>query len=205
MIHPYRTIKGRLLGLTVRIDTRNGKRVLPLSWRKVEGNPCWVNASWVSGRMPVYGLSRLGNRVTADAARPLILVVEGEKAADHGQGMLGMTCAVISPMGGCRAVGRADWLPVAGLIANRPGDRPCRITVWPDADPLADWYVAGVMNGIAGSLGGMERLRRLCQLYHVPLHREWPAGFDIADLCGDVRRTGRIINAARCWEVQPEP
>nr|WP_246591083.1 DUF6371 domain-containing protein [Georgfuchsia toluolica] len=67
---------------------------------------------------PLYGLDRL-------AAKPdaTVLLVEGEKCADAAAEVL-PEYAVLTWPGGCKAVKKVDWRPLAGR----------KVICWPDAD-----------------------------------------------------------------------
>lgn len=116
----YRDAEGRLLGFTCRFEKSNGgKEILPLTFcRHAEsGATQWEWISFAEPR-PLYGLDRLAARPDAP-----VLVVEGEKCVDAAQAEL-PDYVVVSWPGGGKAVGKADWLPLA--------ERNC--LGWPDCD-----------------------------------------------------------------------
>jgi hypothetical protein len=110
----YRDTAGAVLGHVARYDGPDGKVVIP--YFKRDGD------RWRSGAAPVprplYGLDRLAAR--PDAA---VLVAEGEKACAAAARLLPDYVAT-TWLGGAKAVGRADWSPLAGRT----------VAVWPDAD-----------------------------------------------------------------------
>lgn len=69
---------------------------------------------------PLYGLHKLAG----GAAPSLILLAEGEGKADALQNVLGPSVAVLGLYGGCKAVWKQDFTPLAGR----------EFTYWPDAD-----------------------------------------------------------------------
>jgi len=110
----YRDAAGRLLGFTCRFEKASGgKEILPLTWcqSSESGEFKWEWISFPEPR-PLYGLDRL-------AARPVafVLLVEGEKCVDAAQAELS-ELVVVSWPGGGKAVGKADWSPLAGRKAG---------------------------------------------------------------------------------------
>ncbi len=124
MVHPthgapsahwcYRDTHGRLLGFVARYDPPEGrKQIVPWVWADGRG---WTMKQFPDPR-PLYGLDRLtiGSRV---------LIVEGEKAADAAQAIVGERYAVLTWPGGSQALGKADFTPLHGR----------KVLLWPDAD-----------------------------------------------------------------------
>ncbi|SBT08101.1 conserved hypothetical protein [Candidatus Accumulibacter aalborgensis] len=94
------------------------KQFAPLSlWRMASGRLLW---KWKapSEPRPLLGLDRLASLPAAP-----VVVVEGEKAHDAAALLL-PDVAVVTWQGGCNAVDKADWLPLAGRV----------VWLWPDAD-----------------------------------------------------------------------
>jgi putative DNA primase/helicase len=120
----YRDASGALLGVVCRFETSDGgKDILPLTFcthpTKVAQ---WRYLAFPEPR-PLYGLQRL-----AAVPEGAVLVVEGEKCADALHELLGGARPVVSWPGGGKAVGLADFTPLAG--------RP--VVLWPDADRKVD-------------------------------------------------------------------
>lgn len=69
---------------------------------------------------PLYGLQKLAGNATPS----LILLVEGEGKADALQSVLGPSVAILGLYGGCKAVWKQDFTPLAGR----------QFIYWPDAD-----------------------------------------------------------------------
>ena len=69
---------------------------------------------------PLYGLQKLAG----NAAPSLVLLVEGENKSDVLQSVLGPSVAVLGLYGGCKAVWKQDFTPLAGR----------QFTYWPDND-----------------------------------------------------------------------
>lgn len=114
----YRNGQGRILGYVARFETDRGKEVLPLTFCAQGRQTAWRWQSFPTPR-PLYNLDRLG---TGEANAP-VLLVEGEKSCDATQRLMPEAVAMTWP-GGCKAVGKADFTPLAGR----------HVTIWPDAD-----------------------------------------------------------------------
>lgn len=116
----YRTAAGKPLGYVYRFKTSTGgKEILPLVFARNDktGAEEWRWMAFPEPR-PLYGLDRL-------AAKPdaTVLLVEGEPCADTGDTLL-PEFVVVSWPGGCKAVKKVDWRPLAGR----------KVIAWPDAD-----------------------------------------------------------------------
>lgn len=121
-VWPYYDREGRVLMFVCRFDHADGsKDVVPFSWCKHPGKPARWTWRGITGqdKRPLYGQDRLAAMPDAD-----VVVVEGEKAADAGQQLLGDACAVVSWLGGTSA---ADKVNVSAL-------RGRRVILWPDFD-----------------------------------------------------------------------
>lgn len=123
----YRDANGDVLGYVFRFDMPGGgKEVLPLVWAvsSTTGEMQWRWISFPKPR-PLYGLDRLAANPNA-----LVMLVEGEKAADAAQelfianGLPMQDLVVVSWPGGGKAVKHVDWSPLAGRA----------VALWPDAD-----------------------------------------------------------------------
>lgn len=116
----YRDQDGKALGYVYRFKTSTGgKETLPLVYARNDktGAREWRWMAFPEPR-PLYGLDRLAAKPNAT-----VLLVEGEKCADAGDVAL-PEFAVVSWPGGCQAVKKADWTPLAGR----------KVIAWPDAD-----------------------------------------------------------------------
>ncbi len=126
MVFTYRDAAGEVLGHICRFEEPGGGKVYqPLTYcRESDKGRCeWRWKGWLEPR-PLYGLDRL-------AARPdaVVIVTEGEKAADAATKLLPDHVAVTSP-NGSKSAGKAQW----GALARR------HVVIWPDADePGADY------------------------------------------------------------------
>ena len=120
----YRSASGTPLGYMYRFKTSDGgKEVLPLSWCR-HGESGAEEWRWMAFAEPrwLYGLDRLSDRPDAP-----VLVVEGEPCADVAAAELpGLVC--VTWPGGCKAVDKSDWSPLAGR----------NVFIWPDCDSLRD-------------------------------------------------------------------
>ena len=153
----YRSSAGELLGYVVRWDRPDGKKILPATFCEgPTGARQWRWKQFPSPR-PLYGLDRL-------AARPdaMVLIVEGEKAADAGAALFPEMVVVTSP-GGSKAAGKADWSPLAGRD----------VRIWPDNDEAGGSYGKTVA-ALATKAGAAS-------VHIVAVPSGWPEAWDLAD------------------------
>lgn len=115
----YRDVDGSLLGFMYRVDDRRtSKEVYTLTLRSESG---WVKKPWSKKSLPPYGLQKLG-----ESPNIRVLFVEGEKAADKAQEILGDRWKVLSFSGLTAA---ADlWLPDDEFWSS------VEVVLWPDND-----------------------------------------------------------------------
>lgn len=185
----YRDAEGKLLGEVCRFDKQVGsKEVLPLTFCANGKRREWRWQALPEPR-PLYGLELIG-----DAGH--VVVVEGEKTADAARRLLGPKLPVLTWPGGCNAVGKADWTPLAGKT----------IYLWPDADEP----------GIKAALAVAEILVGLsCVTKIVEPPEKVSRGWDLADAEAEgwtEQRVSEILKAtlidknfkARHCQGQPE-
>lgn len=184
----YRDAEGRVIGYVCRFDLGNGKKdVCPISWcRNSEGRERWKWKSFPKPR-PLYGLDELAAKPSAP-----VLVVEGEKCADAARAIL-PKAAVVSWPGGSKAVGYADWTP----LAER------RVTIWPDADEPGRNAAKGIERILESSAASV----RVMDIGGKP------DGWDIADAIAegwgagalrDALTSGRVGDVKESLTVDPE-
>jgi hypothetical protein len=120
MLHEYYDADDRLLCYVRRTEAKGGKDkvFLPLTYGSLGGKVGWHSKAPGQPR-PLYGLNRLSHA----APDAVVLLCEGEKAADAAQRMFPDHVA-LSWMGGAKADSLADLTPLAGL----------KVDIWPDAD-----------------------------------------------------------------------
>ncbi len=149
----YRSPQDDVLMVHARYDKPDGKKEFRPWVRKGE---VW-QSKWPDPR-PLYRL-----RDFHDAPDCPVLVVEGEKSADAAGAMFWRNYVVTTWPGGCNAVSRADWSPVAGRD----------VVVWPDADEPGFKAARVVVEACreAGARGAKI----------VPLPDDLPKGWDLAD------------------------
>jgi hypothetical protein len=114
---------GAVLGAVARYrDSEGGKEIKPWTWCVDDGDPRqvqgWHSMQWPEPR-PLY----LPRGSLSDDGRAVVLV-EGEKCADAGHGLLGDQLDWVSWPGGSNAWQKADWSWLAGR----------QVVLWPDAD-----------------------------------------------------------------------
>jgi putative DNA primase/helicase len=151
----YLDASGRELFHVCRYDLpEGGKDVIPWRWLGERiGQGAWPD------ERPLYGLPWLVEHPTLP-----VLVVEGEKCAEHAQQALGEDWCVVTWQGGTGAVAKTDWSPLRGR----------NVVLWPDADePGYKAMEAITKEAAAGSL----------RLVHIP--EGAPKGWDCADIADD--------------------
>jgi putative DNA primase/helicase len=152
----YRDIDGALMGYTVRFaEPDGGKAVFPQTYVMRDGKPTWAWAGFPKPR-PIYGLPKLKAKPKAS-----VMIVEGEKAADHAQTLFpDLVC--VSWVGGTDGITHIDWSPLAGR----------KVVIWPDNDE------AGVK---AARWIGQHLATLGCVVRYVTPPDGTPKGWDIAD------------------------
>lgn len=183
----YRDQAGRLLGAVYRFTTSTGgKEVLPCVYAEhpETGAREWRWMAFPEPR-PLYGLNRLRMRKQK-------LVVEGEKCADSGFVELEPWFDVISWPGGGKAVGKADWSPLAGED----------VVIWPDCDDKRDKSGARLAESEQPGVKAADAVRAILEghgcrvrLVEIPKPGEKPDGWDIADAIAE----GLRGEALRDW------
>jgi putative DNA primase/helicase len=155
----YRDQSGQLLHWVARFNLDGGRKdVRPLTlWREPGGKLRWDWKGPPEPR-PLYGLDRLAQA----GSTALVLLVEGEKAADAAAALF-PDSAVMTWQGGTNAAGKADWRPLAGR----------RVVIWPD-------------NGEPGQKAAravLDRLRAVGAVARIvaPPWDLFPEAWDLAD------------------------
>src|SRR4051794_13509491 len=116
----YHAADGALAGYVCRFETATDKEMRPLRYGRLRGRVGWHWKGWPGDDVrPLYGLPEL-------TANPdsLVLVVEGEKAADAAAAALPGYVVAVSPMNGAQSPHKTDWSPLAGR----------NVVIWPDND-----------------------------------------------------------------------
>lgn len=169
----YRNAAGDILGAVYRFRTSDGgKEVLPCCFATHEetGLQEWRWLAFPDPR-PLYGLDKLKPVGT-------VLVVEGEKCADAARAVLPVEISVVTWPGGGKAVGKADWTPLAKRT----------VIVWPDCDaqqdkegqtlPEADQPGIKAAEHVAEILSALGCIVRIVA---IPAPGAKPGGWDVAD------------------------
>jgi CHC2 zinc finger len=154
ILHEYFDVDDRLLCCVRRIEAKGAKRkqFLPLTFGILDGKRGWHNKAPDTPK-PLYGLNRLSHA----ASDAIVLLVEGEKAADAAQRLL-PDHVCMSWMGGANADGAANLAPLAGRS----------VIIWGDAD-------------VPGQAAVARLLKRMPNAFIVDTDG-LPDGFDAADL-----------------------
>lgn len=173
----YRNAAGEIVAYVCRIEWMQGgkvhKDVIPQ--RKDEtGEWKWKGFKGDEPR-PLYGAEILGK---VNDGRPL-LIVEGEKTCDAARKHFPKAC-VITWMGGCKSINRADWAPVT--------DWKGAIVVWPDNDD-------------EGQTAALYILARFAKTRKILLPDGLPHKWDLADQIPDGISIQGLFDAA----LAPEP
>lgn len=182
----YRTAAGEILGVVVRADTADGGKEIRCRtcWRTADGTLIWRSRNFPAPR-PLYGLDRL-------AARPdaLVIVCEGEKAADACQRIHPDAVAITAPMGAKNAAG-ADWSPLAGR----------QVLIWPDLDAPGQGYASTVAAQAQAAGAALVRIFAAERAFGAQ-----PAGFDAADAEADcASQAAALIADERWYDAVPLP
>ena len=122
----YRDQAGLVLMVVARWDVRGGDKEIRqfiCQQHSVTGAFRWKNG-WIDRPRPLYQLDVIAKNIGG-----VIIVCEGEKAADAAAKLLPGVVVTTSP-GGASNGKHADWTALAG----------CDIIVWPDADETAAEY-----------------------------------------------------------------
>ena len=162
------------------------KDIIPLVYCEADtGERGWQWRAFEATR-PLYGLNWL-----VALPEESVLVVEGEKCADAARILLGygvkpesMHVPVTWP-GGCKAVGKADFTPLAGRD----------VVLWPDNDEP----------GRAAMLAIAETLRDVAKsvtMLKIPEGR--PQGWDIADAVDEGWDAARLVEFMTIERCDPE-
>ena len=112
-IWKYLDTDGDLMFYICRYETESGKTFIPFTWR-ADGK--WVNKGWPAPR-PLYRLHEAKNHSN-------IMIVQGEKACDAAQQIVGGAYCCLTWPNGDKSWKNADWKP----IYNK------NVIIWPDGD-----------------------------------------------------------------------
>lgn len=163
-----RDTDGSLLGFKYRVDERRShKEVFTLTYRAETG---WTKRAWDKKRIPPYGLQKLSQGPTLRA-----LFVEGEKAADSAQDILGEKWKVFSFSG--VAAAEELWLPDDECWAD------CEVVIWPDNDAPGKQAARKIQQALQ-NLNNAPREIKIVRVDAIPaLPPKWDLG-DWYEGCG---------------------
>lgn len=183
MVHPYRDVKGKLLGYTVR--TSNAK-ALPLQFCKRPDAPDvvpeWVITGFPSDNRSLYGIEHL-------PASGRVVVVEGEKCVDA---LRGVGIIAVSWLGGAQAVAKSNWRVLTGYD----------VVLWPDNDEPGHH----AMHGDGKKKGVLQLLDDIAaSIKAVVIPERKPKGWDCADAIEEWTDCEPIIKSAGNVYREPEP
>ncbi|MEM7813239.1 MAG: hypothetical protein AAF532_17320 [Planctomycetota bacterium] len=174
-VYRYPGAGGEEIGAVCRIDGTKGDGTRSKSIAHLRRDPAgWTRRAMTPPR-PLYRLPEL--IASADTVRGdrIVLVVEGEKAADAVATLIddlagcGITpaIAVTTNPGGASAVTKADWSPLAGR----------RVLVWPDHDEAGRKW----RDGVTAILAGLDPPARVKWIDPVRLWPDMPDKGDAFD------------------------
>ena len=173
----YRDANGGLLGYVCRFELPDGKIFRPLIYArpKAGGRTVWRWESWPAPR-PLYGIDRL----TAHSSDAVVVVCEGEKAADAAARLLPRH-VVVTSSNGAKAAAKADWSPLRGR----------HVVIWPDADSDGLTYatmVAAELDKIGARSVAIVSPPQSCAV-------KWDAADAVAEGWDTARATALIAHA----------
>ena len=185
----YRNSQGEPIAYVCRFDPTEGrKQYCPQTWDPEAKVWRWQAPP---APRPLYGLERL-----AALPEALVIVTEGEKAADAAQSLF-PEAAVISSMNGAQSPGKSDWRPLAGR----------RVRIWPDADEPGAKYAAAVAKLVSEAGAQAVEILDLASLARDPATsamRELVTGWDAADALDDGWTPGTIADCALWFSGQAD-
>lgn len=163
----YRDTDGNPMLYVLRFQTEAGKEYRPQTYCRDSAGACSWRLMAPATQRPLYGLDRL-------AANPdaVVIVVEGEKAADAGQRLF-PDSVVVTTMNGAQSPDKADFAPLAGR----------RVLIAPDNDEAGSSYmnkVAALAKGVGARVGAYLRIDALSKD-----GQPVPKGYDLADAEAD--------------------
>ena len=159
----YRDRHGAPLFYISRFNTKDGKKVIvPWTWDSSGGG--WVTKAYPSPR-PLYNL----NGIYTNTTKP-ILIVEGEKAADAAQKIVGDRYTVTTWSGGTNAIEKTNWKTISGRV----------ILIWPDADDAGLTAAETIANKLLPDTSELK----VINLQDLAAKKEWK-GFDADDALND--------------------
>ncbi|HVJ34585.1 MAG TPA: CHC2 zinc finger domain-containing protein [Terriglobia bacterium] len=219
-LYPYRRADGSLIGYVLRIDlpARDGpgsadaprrRKITPAiryallpptaaqAGREAAPAAAWCHWSFDKPR-PLYRLPDL-----AAQPRHQVLVVEGEKAAEAAQRLVGPLPIVVTTWpGGAKAMHHADWSPLAGRI----------VLLWGDADAAGEGAMLGQEARDGKQAAGVAQLCHAAgarQIRYLPWDRSRPRGWDAADAESEGWGTADLLACLtanlRDWQAEAAP
>jgi putative DNA primase/helicase len=157
-----------LVAIICRFETSDGKEIRPLTFCRCRetGKSEW---RWqgIPDQRPLYNLPAI-----VAAPDRTILICEGEKAADAAAGLF-PEHVVTTIMGGCKAVGKTEFAPLAGR----------HVVIWRDADQPGEEYQLLVAEKACTAGAASVKVFNLCCF-----EKEGallPKGWDAADAVAD--------------------
>lgn len=157
-VWPYRQADGGIVGMVIRIEI-DGKKITPtIRWCQYGDKQGWVMYPLPEENRPMYNLTGLMNYPDKQ-----VVVVEGEKAAQVLQEVVGKKLVVVSWAGGTKVVKRTDWAPLTGRS----------VILIPDADEQGHDAMSEVM--------GFCVANHAASIKVVLPEEERPKGWDVAD------------------------
>jgi hypothetical protein len=188
----YKTAEGTNIGFIVRFekagqDGHVEKNTIPLSYGRWGDGRAQLRWKSFAEPRPLYNLERLADNLDA-----IVVVVEGEKCVGKLQQLFDEQnitghIAVTWP-GGCKAVDKADWTP----LYER------QVIVWPDNDGPGLTAAAR----IARKLESVQHPTITRSVRIVEPDKNWPEGYDVADLIAEGWDTARILDCVSRFKTK---
>lgn len=165
----YHNASGQVIGYICRFDLPEGKKdVIPYTYKNNGTESKWTWRGFDTPR-PLYNLHELTSR-----PNDIVILVEGEKAADAAKRLFPQYVATTWP-GGSEAVKNIDFSPLEGR----------RVYLWNDND-LAGIYCMFGGWSLNEKTGEYRRVTGICEIVNATFKRiqnspDFPKKWDIAD------------------------
>lgn len=185
----YRNAQGQPLMVLYRFDLADGKAFAPLTWcQSSQGKKSQWRWKGLPEPRPLLNLDLIANQANA-----VVVLCEGEKAADAAQELFPEAVATCWP-NGSKSWAKADFSPLQGR----------EVWLWPDNDASGQ----SCMGQIALQLEPLGA--KVHQIAMAPFEHDspWPEGADAADALAQgwtAERLSPLIQNGALFQVTPAP